>query len=88
MGGIEGGYAIQETETRKGKIMYQILAILFMLVPALASFGQPNPDTLWTRTYGGSGRDVAFSVQQTADGGYIVAGLLRSRMSARWVERH
>jgi hypothetical protein len=31
-------------------------------------------DTLWTRTYGGSGSDVAYSVQQTTDGGYIVAG--------------
>ncbi len=31
-------------------------------------------DTLWTRTYGGAGYDYSFSVQQTADGGYIVAG--------------
>jgi len=31
-------------------------------------------DTLWTRTYGGSDRDAAYSVQQTSDGGYIIAG--------------
>ncbi len=31
-------------------------------------------DTVWTKTYGGNARDVAYSVQQTADGGYIVAG--------------
>jgi hypothetical protein len=31
-------------------------------------------DTLWSRTYGGSGLDIAWSVQQTSDGGYIVAG--------------
>jgi uncharacterized delta-60 repeat protein len=31
-------------------------------------------DTLWTRTYGGSEDDDAFSVQQTTDGGYIVVG--------------
>ncbi len=31
-------------------------------------------DTLWTRTYGGEGSDVGNSVQQTGDGGYIVAG--------------
>jgi len=31
-------------------------------------------DTLWTRIYGGAGNDVASSVQQTMDGGYIVAG--------------
>jgi len=31
-------------------------------------------DTLWTRTYGGSFNDEAYSVQQTTDGGYIIAG--------------
>jgi len=31
-------------------------------------------DTLWTRTYGGTGYDEARSVQQTLDGGYIVSG--------------
>ena len=31
-------------------------------------------DTLWTRTYGGSGYEEGSSVEQTADGGYIVAG--------------
>jgi hypothetical protein len=31
-------------------------------------------DTLWTKTYGGAGWDVGYSVQQTTDGGYIVAG--------------
>ncbi|MCP4631383.1 MAG: T9SS type A sorting domain-containing protein, partial [candidate division Zixibacteria bacterium] len=31
-------------------------------------------DTLWTRTYGGAIYDMAYSVQQTTDGGYIVAG--------------
>lgn len=35
-------------------------------------------DTLWTRTYGGSAMDVAWSVQQTLDGGYIVAGYTES----------
>jgi hypothetical protein len=31
-------------------------------------------ETLWTRTYGGSRYDIAKSVRQTADGGYVVAG--------------
>jgi hypothetical protein len=34
------------------------------------SFG----DTLWTKTYGGNHDDMGHSVQQTNDGGYIIAG--------------
>jgi len=37
-----------------------------------------NGDTLWTRTYGGSLFDAGYSVKQTSDGGYIVAGLTYS----------
>jgi len=33
-----------------------------------------NGDTLWTKTFGGSGHDEGYSVKQTADGGYIIAG--------------
>jgi hypothetical protein len=29
---------------------------------------------LWQRTYGGAGDDVGYSVQQTSDGGYVIAG--------------
>ncbi|MFH1011953.1 MAG: T9SS type A sorting domain-containing protein [bacterium] len=35
-------------------------------------------DTLWTRTYGGLGREEGYSVQQTSDGGFIMAGYLWS----------
>ncbi|MCH7761676.1 T9SS type A sorting domain-containing protein [candidate division TA06 bacterium] len=31
-------------------------------------------DTLWTKSYGGSASDYGYSVQQTTDGGYIIAG--------------
>jgi hypothetical protein len=31
-----------------------------------------NGDTIWTRTYGGSGDDSGIVVQQTDDGGYII----------------
>jgi len=35
-------------------------------------------DTLWTRTYGGTSTDVAESVCQTSDGGFIIAGYTES----------
>ncbi len=33
-----------------------------------------NLDTVWTQCLGGAGFDEAYSIQQTTDGGYIVAG--------------
>jgi len=35
-------------------------------------------DTLWTRNYGGTNDDYGYSVQQTTDGGYVVAGMTTS----------
>ncbi|MBA7676218.1 hypothetical protein ES703_84459 [subsurface metagenome] len=31
-------------------------------------------DIVWEKTYGGKGEDIAHSIQQTKDGGYIIAG--------------
>jgi hypothetical protein len=53
--------------------MRSLLSISLMLACVQVSFSQPL-DTLWTRTYGGQGRDIAYSVEQTTDGGYILAG--------------
>jgi len=35
-------------------------------------------DSLWTRTFGGGSRDYGNSVQQTSDGGYVIAGYTNS----------
>ncbi len=53
-----------------------ILAFIFYYLPHI-TFSQ-SPDTLWTRTYGGAGSDVGYSVKQTNDGGFIIAGATNS----------
>jgi hypothetical protein len=37
-----------------------------------------NGDTLWTKTYGGSGNDYCTSIQRTPDSGYILTGTMNS----------
>jgi len=45
--------------------------VLICLLAALA-FAQPEIE--WARCYGGSGYEGAYSIQQTSDNGYVVAG--------------
>ncbi len=46
--------------------------LLILLLISLKSFSQPAIE--WQKSYGGSITDVATSIQQTSDGGYIAAG--------------
>jgi hypothetical protein len=57
----------------------------FIVAGELGSFGEggtdvylvktdANGDTVWTKTYGGTTSDYGYSVQQTSDKGYIIAG--------------
>jgi len=38
----------------------------------------PSAKVIWEKTYGGDGNDIGFSVQETSDGGYIIAGYTTS----------
>lgn len=42
-------------------------------------------DTMWTKTYGGSGDDCGYSIQQTSDGGYVIGGSMYSAGGGMWV---
>jgi uncharacterized delta-60 repeat protein len=54
-----------------------MLAIVVFSAYASSAFAQ-SPDTLWTRVYGGNLAEGCYSVQQTTDGGYILAGYTMS----------
>jgi hypothetical protein len=75
-----GGRSVQQTSDGgyivAGKTAYDMTHHDVYLLKTNAS-----GDILWTRTYGdngGSNSDDGYSVQQTSDGGYIVAGYTRS----------
>jgi Secretion system C-terminal sorting domain len=55
----------------------EVRTIWVILFLCTALSGQP-PNTLWTKTFGGSGYDWASFAQQTLDGGFIIAGATES----------
>jgi len=55
-----------------------LLPVALSLLFASTILAQEPGDTLWTRTYGGSSYEEAYSVGQTTEGGYIIAGRTES----------
>jgi len=53
--------------------MRKTLTFLLISVLPVMTLAQA-PDSLWSRTFGGSSADYCYSVQQTTDGGYILGG--------------
>jgi hypothetical protein len=64
----DGGYIVAGYTDSFGAVWYDIFLIKT----------DANGNIIWAKTYGGMNYDWAYSVQQTSDGGYIVAGLTYS----------
>lgn len=72
------------TGTDDGNSVQETLDNGYIIAGVTKSFGEgydvylvktdSNGNVLWTKAFGGSGSDYGYSVQQTADGGYIIAG--------------
>lgn len=78
---VDFGYSVQQT-TDGGYVVAGSIRPS-SLIPAQVYLikTDANGDTLWTRTFGGNYTDEGRCVQQTADGGYIIAGYAQSSSS-------
>jgi len=58
--------------------LFLSVMLLFVLVSLLFVGSVGASSELWSRTYGGTGNDIASSLAQTSDGGYIITGYTES----------
>ncbi len=75
--GVDIGYSVQQTSDG-GYIIAGIYDLTAVDPQLYLIKTDTSGDTQWTRTYGGTGTDGGYSVQQTADSGYIIAGYTTS----------
>ncbi len=61
----------------KTRNVFLLASLSVILLTVTLSYAQA-PDTLWTRTYGGTMEDYAISGQQLPDGNYIIVGYTTS----------
>ncbi|UCH11039.1 MAG: leucine-rich repeat domain-containing protein [Fidelibacterota bacterium] len=54
--------------------MYQLCRISITIMCLIQILNAQAPDTLWTKTYGGSEGDMLQAIQRTADGDFVMAG--------------
>jgi hypothetical protein len=59
---------------KKACLISVATVLLISLISMSCGGGATPAATAWTKTFGGSGNDHGHSVQQTSDGGYVIAG--------------
>jgi hypothetical protein len=75
---LDKGYSVQQTSDGGYIVVGYTKSYGAGDVDAYLVKTDSSGDALWTRTYGGTNSDNGHSVQQTSDGGYIIAGQTRS----------
>jgi len=60
------------------KRLFLSSVVLFVLVSFLFVGSVDASSEMWSRTYGGAGQEVAYSLVETSDGGYAIAGYTNS----------
>jgi len=65
----------------KARMFILMLIVMFIIANVVQA---QIPDTLWSKTYGGSDNDYGYDLKQTLDGGYIIAGSTASFGSGWW----
>ena len=72
-----------DTVQNRKKSMKRIIWIIVLLTLTGMVCAETAPEEEWRRRFGGTDTDWASSVQQTSDGGYIIAGATRSYGAGR-----
>ncbi|HUS73320.1 MAG TPA: hypothetical protein VMY06_09670 [Sedimentisphaerales bacterium] len=75
---VNSGYSVQQTSDGGYIIAGYTYSFGTESLDVYLIKTDPNGNSQWQKTFGGSGRDVGHSVQQTSDGGYIIAGSIDS----------
>jgi len=79
-GGIDNDWGLAVRQTSDGGYIIISATISFAVgyVDAWLIKTDSLGNSIWTKTYGGNGEDIGYSVEQTTDGGYIIGGSSRS----------
>jgi hypothetical protein len=82
----DGGYILAGATGSYGNVRTDVEGVVYYDVPwdVWLIKTDANGNEQWNKTFGGTGFDEANSVQQTSDGGYILAGTTSSYGAGGW----